>query len=212
MTTPGRHRALTTLLLLGPQTPMLFMGEEFAASNPFYYFADHEPELAKLVTSGRREFMSQFPRLESFRDDNDLPDPSEERTFLDCKINWDELQRNGDVLRLHRDLIKLRREDPIFSRQDRSAIEGSVIGPEAFLLRWFDEEGDDRLLFINLGRDYIMYPIAEPLLAPPAGRQWALLWSSDEPRYGGMGTPTFDNKSWPVLGHAAIVFRAEPIT
>ena len=51
LTTPGRHRALTALLLLGPQTPMLFMGQEFSASNPFYYFADHEPELAKLVSA-----------------------------------------------------------------------------------------------------------------------------------------------------------------
>jgi maltooligosyltrehalose trehalohydrolase len=211
MTTPGRHRALTTLLLLGPQTPMLFMGEEFASSNPFYYFADHEPELAKLVSKGRREFMSQFPRLESFRDDNELPDPSDESTFLACKIDWDELQRNDDVLGLHRDLIKLRREDPVFSRQDRSAIEGSVIGPEALLLRWFDDEGDDRLLFVNLGRDYVLYPIAEPLLAPPFEKQWTLLWSSDEPRYGGMGTPSYDNRSWPVPGHAAVVFRAEPI-
>jgi maltooligosyltrehalose trehalohydrolase len=212
LTTPGRHRALTALLMLGPQTPMLFMGEEFAASNPFYYFADHDPELAKLVSTGRREFMSQFPRLESFHDDNELPDPSDESTFLECKINWDEMDRNGDVLRLHRDLIRLRREDRVFARQDRRAIEGSVIGPEALLLRWLDEEGDDRLLALNLGRDFIWYPIAEPLLAPPTGRQWALLWSSDEPRYGGMGTPPFDKKSWPVPGHAAVVFRTEPIT
>jgi maltooligosyltrehalose trehalohydrolase len=190
---------------------MLFMGEEFAASNPFYYFAHHEPELAKLVSTGRRVFMSQFPRLESFRDDHDLPDPSDESTFLECKINWDEMERNADVLRLHRDLIKLRREDPIFSRQDRSSIEGSVIGPEALLLRWFDDEGDDRLLFVNLGRDQLLHPIAEPLLAPPTGRQWAILWSSEEPRYGGIGMPPFDNKSWPVPGHAAVVFRAESI-
>ncbi len=61
LTTPGRQRALTALLLLGPQTPMLFMGQEFAASNPFLYFADHEPELAKLVCQGRCTFMSQFP-------------------------------------------------------------------------------------------------------------------------------------------------------
>src|SRR5262249_26126357 len=85
LTAPGRHRALTTLLLLSPQTPMLFMGEEFAASNPFHYFAHHEPELAELVCRGRREFMSQFPRLKSFEGDCELPVPDEESTFLQCK-------------------------------------------------------------------------------------------------------------------------------
>ena len=53
------------------------------------------------------------------------------------------------------------------------------------------------------------YPTAEPMLAPPTGRQWALLWSSEEPRYGGLGTPKFDGKNWRGPGHAAMVFRTE---
>jgi maltooligosyltrehalose trehalohydrolase len=209
ITTSGRHRALTGLLLLGPQTPMLFMGQEFSASNPFYFFADHEPDLAKLVCAGRREFMSQFPRLESFQDDFALVDPSEESTFLACKLDWNEVKRNSHAVQLHRDLIRLRKEDRVFSRQDRAAVEGSVIGPEAFLLRWFGEDYDDRLAFFNLGRDIDWYPIAEPLLAPPSGCQWKVLWSSEEPRYGGLGTPRFDGKTWRVPGHAAVVFRAD---
>jgi maltooligosyltrehalose trehalohydrolase len=211
LTTPGRHRALTALLLLGPQTPMLFMGQEFSASNSFCYFADHEPELAKLVSKGRREFMSQFPRLESFKEEYELPEPAEETTFLTCKLNWDEVEQNAKVVRLHRDLIRLRKEDPTISRQDRSAIEGSVIGPEAFLLRWFGHDNDDRLAFFNLGRDIDWYPIADPMLAPPPGRRWTRLWSSDEPFYGGPGTPSFDNENWRVPGHAALVFRADSI-
>jgi maltooligosyltrehalose trehalohydrolase len=155
--------------------------------------------------------MSQFPRLQSFEDDGELPEPADESTFVQCKLNWDEIETNGDVLRLHRDLIRLRRDDPVFSRQDRHAIEGSVIGPEALLLRWFDDGGDDRLLTLDLGRDIEWYPLAEPLLAPPPGRQWMLLWSSEEPCYGGLGTRAFDWKRWHVAGHAALVFRAEPI-
>jgi maltooligosyltrehalose trehalohydrolase len=187
------------------------MGQEFSVSNSFCYFADHEPELAKLVSKGRREFMSQFPRLESFKDDYELAEPADETTFLSCKLNWDEVKQNADVVRLHRDLIRLRKEDPTFSLQDRSAIEGSVIGPEAFLLRWFGDDYDDRLAFFNLGRDIDWYPIADPMLAPPPGRQWTRLWSSDEPYYGGPGTPSFDNKTWRVPGHAALVFRADPV-
>jgi maltooligosyltrehalose trehalohydrolase len=208
LTTAGRHRALTALLLLGPQTPMLFMGQEFSASNSFYYFADHDPELAKLVSAGRRAFMSQFPRLGSFEDEFELPDPAEEGTFLQCKLDWDEVKRHSHVVRLHRDLIRLRREDAVFSRQDRGAVEGSIVGPDAFLLRWFGEECDDRLALFNLGRDIDWQPIAEPLLAPPVDRQWTMLWSSEEPDYGGLGTPSFDGKTWRIPGHAAVVFRA----
>jgi maltooligosyltrehalose trehalohydrolase len=211
LTSPGRHRALTTLLLLAPQTPMLFMGQEFSASNPFYFFADHDPELAKLVSAGRRAFMSQFPRLESFQDEFELADPAEESTFRECKLDWNEVDRHVHIVQLHRDLIRLRQEDAVFSRQDRGAVEGSVIGPEAFLLRWFGEAYDDRLAFFNLGRDIAWYPVAEPLLAPPSGRQWTILWSSEEPYYGGLGTPSFDGKTWRIPGHAAVVFRAETI-
>src|SRR5207249_11014894 len=60
LTSMGRLRAITTLLLLLPQTPMLFQGQEFAASAPFLCFADQRPELATLVRSGRRDFLKQF--------------------------------------------------------------------------------------------------------------------------------------------------------
>src|SRR5205807_5039175 len=63
LTSPGRYRALTALTVLAPGTPMLFMGQEFACSAPFLYFADHNPELAKVVRKGRAEFLGQFPSL-----------------------------------------------------------------------------------------------------------------------------------------------------
>src|SRR5262249_31780929 len=107
-----------------------------------------------------------------------------------------------------RDLIRLRREDPTFRRQDRSAIEGSIIGAEAFLLRWFGEESDDRLGLFNLGVDHEVYPVADPMLAPPTGRKWTLLFSSDEPCYGGVGTAPCGSKCWRAPGHAAIVLHA----
>ncbi len=63
LTSPGRYKAMTALMLLAPGTPMLFQGQEFAASAPFLYFADHNPELAKLVTKGRREFLKPVSHL-----------------------------------------------------------------------------------------------------------------------------------------------------
>jgi maltooligosyltrehalose trehalohydrolase len=208
LTSPGRHRALTALLLLGPQTPLLFMGQEFSASNPFHYFADHEPELAALVRRGRREFMGQFPSIEDFETGSELPDPAAVETFLASQLDWREREQNEAAVKLHRDLIRLRKEDPVFLRQDKSMIEGSVIGPEALLLRWYDAEGDDRLAMINLGHDLDRCPPADPLLAPPLGRRWQILWSSEDSSYGGSGTPELDEKQFRVTGHAAVILQA----
>jgi maltooligosyltrehalose trehalohydrolase len=208
LTTPGRHRALTALLLLGPQTPLLFMGQEFGASNPFYFFADHEPELAALVRKGRSEFLSQFASIAGFESDHGLPDPADANTFAACQLNWAEAERNRPAIELHRDLIRLRKTDDVFARQEKSMIEGAVLGPEAFLLRWFDEADDDRLAIFNLGRAIDYYPLSEPLLAPPADRRWDVLWTTEDPRYGGLGMPPFHPHDWQISAHSAVVFRA----
>jgi maltooligosyltrehalose trehalohydrolase len=208
LTTPGRHRTLTALLLLGPQTPLLFMGQEFGASNPFYFFADHEPDLAALVRKGRGEFLSQFASIAGYESVCVLADPADGSTFEASKLNWAEAEQNQAAMALHRDLVRLRKNDDVFSRQDKSMIEGAVLAPEAFILRWFDDADDDRLAILNLGRGIDCYPLSEPLLAPPVDRQWKPLWSSEEPQYGGRGTPPFSPRYWHVAAHAAVVFRA----
>ena len=90
---------------------------------------------------------------------------------------------------LHCDLLRLRREDPVFASQRSDRLHGAVLAAEAFVLRYFGEAGDDRLLLVNLGRDLQFLPPSEPLLALPPGNDWRLLWSSEDPRYGGCGTP-----------------------
>jgi maltooligosyltrehalose trehalohydrolase len=77
MADPGVYRALTAIFLLSPQTPMLFQGQEFAASTPFAYFADHGGKLAEKVKRGRREFLHQFPSLAAEAMQPELPDPTE---------------------------------------------------------------------------------------------------------------------------------------
>ncbi|MGH7835492.1 MAG: malto-oligosyltrehalose trehalohydrolase, partial [Candidatus Binatia bacterium] len=73
---PGTYRAMTALFLLMPETPLLFQGQEFAATAPFVFFADHEPELAAKVKEGRFEFLSQFPGSGSPGMQPYLPDPT----------------------------------------------------------------------------------------------------------------------------------------
>ena len=71
---------------------------------------------------------------------------------------------------------------------------------------------DDRLLVVNLGRDLPLTPAPEPLLAPPAGRRWQLQWSSEDPRYGGSGTPPLEGEGpWSLPGRAAVVLRPQPV-
>lgn len=187
LASPGKHRALTALLLLGPQTPLLFQGQEFAASAPFVFFADHDPALAAQVATGRADFLAQFPSLASPEMRATMPPPGDPRSFEMCRLDWREREAHGWAVALHRDLLRIRREDPVFRRLAELDLDGSALSHDAFVVRYFGPGNDDRLLVFNLGRDMSFVPAPEPLLAPPAGRLWQTRWCSESPAYGGQG-------------------------
>jgi maltooligosyltrehalose trehalohydrolase len=192
LTSPGRHRAMTALLLLGAQTPMLFQGQEFAASAPFLYFADHKPELASKVRKGRSDFLAQFPNVAIPAIRSRLPDPADIATFERCKLDFAERELHAAAQALHRDLLRLRRDDPVIRAHGAHGLDGAVLRETAFVLRFFGAAQDDRLLVVNLGRAFRLDPAPEPLLAPPPGAEWAIAWTSDAPEYGGTGTPPLE--------------------
>ncbi|HZS09205.1 MAG TPA: malto-oligosyltrehalose trehalohydrolase [Blastocatellia bacterium] len=205
LASPGRYRAMTALMLLAPGTPMLFQGQEFAASSPFFYFADHKEELAGLIRKGRAEFLAQFRSLATAEAQAVLNDPCDPQTFERSKLDLAERERHAGVYQMHRDLLRLRREDAVFSAQRAGGVDGAVLAGEAFVLRFFGEDGEDRLLLVNFGADLHLNPAPEPLLAPPEGTEWETLWSSEDPRYGGLGTPPLDSEeNWQLPGHAAV--------
>jgi maltooligosyltrehalose trehalohydrolase len=213
LASPGRLRAMTGLLLLGPGTPMLFQGQEFAATSPFLFFADHNQDLANLVRKGRAEFLSQFPSTAQPSMFAQLPDPSNPSTFEKCKIRWAERGQNQAILEMHRDLLLLRRTDPAFSAPRIGGVDGAVLGAQAFILRFFGEQRggpDDRLLIVNFGPDLRLNPAPEPLLAPPSEGRWELKWTSEDPKYGGSGTPPLDTESdnWHVPGQTSVVLKS----
>jgi maltooligosyltrehalose trehalohydrolase len=213
LTSAGRWRAATALLLLAPSTPMLFQGQEFGASSPFLYFADHQPELAAKVRDGRREFLAQFPSIAAPGVSACLPDPGDPGSFERSKLDLGERARHAETYALHADLLALRREDPVFRAQGVHGVDGAVLGAEAFVLRFFGGGGDDRLLVVNLGPDLALDILPEPLLAPPADRRWALAWCSEDPRYGGRGAAPFDaERDWRIPAQAALVLRPLPRT
>jgi maltooligosyltrehalose trehalohydrolase len=215
LTSPGRHRALTALLLLGPQTPMLFQGQEFSATAPFHYFADHQPELAALVRKGRAEFLAQFPSVATPEAQAAIPDPEKVETFERCKLDHAERARHAPAHALHRDLLALRRRDPVLASRG-ARIDGAVLGESAFVLRWFARDAlarEARILVCNLGRELRLTVAPEPLLAPPEGTLWETLWSSEAPRYGGSGTPTLDgDEGWILPAESAVLLRASPVS
>jgi maltooligosyltrehalose trehalohydrolase len=211
LTTYGRYKAATTVCLLGPETPMLFQGQEFASSAPFLFFADHEPKLAELVRKGRVEFLKQWRSLST--GELRFDDPGSRATFEKCKLDFSERQKHAEVYALHRDLLKLRKTDPLFSRQTRQ-FDGAILGPEACLFRFFsDDFRDDRLLLVNLGPQLFLDPAPVPLLGPPENTEWTILWSSEDPKYGGNGTAQLDsNLNWIIPAHIAVVLKPKSKT
>jgi maltooligosyltrehalose trehalohydrolase len=227
LASPAAYRAMTALMLLMPQTPMLFQGQEFLASTPFLYFADHHADLAALVRRGRAEFLGQFPHVATPETTARLTDPSNDTTFARCKLNWAEAAEapRAQALALVRDLIRLRRMDPTLRGQavhdpnnrDRGVlartIDGAAVSDDAFLLRYFGETREiDRVVLVNLGTRCHAYPLAEPLAAPPLNMLWRPMWSSEDPLYGGSGTPSVDSDDggWWLPPHSTVLLRPVP--
>jgi maltooligosyltrehalose trehalohydrolase len=205
LTSPGRLRAMTAFFLLMPGIPMLFQGQEFGASSPFFYFADHEIELSHDVREGRRRSLAQFPSLATSEMRVGLADPGDIDTFRRSVLDLGERQRHASIYALHRDLLELRRTDPVLGQRP-CRIDGAALTDEAWMLRFFSQSGADRLLIVNLGRDLLLGPAPEPLLAPIEGQAWRLLWSSEAPVYGGSGGPAQDAVGdWLISGQSAIV-------
>jgi len=205
-------RAMTAYLLLIPGTPLLFQGQEFASSSPFLYFADNDAQRARQVAAGRAKFLSQFPSLATDEMQTLMADPADPRTFERSKLDFSDRQRNAPIVLLHRDLLRLRRDDAVVAAQDAGRLEGAVLSADAFVLRFFGPDEDDRLLIVNFGHDLHLDPAPEPLLAPVGQHQWRLLWSSEAPSYGGTGNPPVESdENWRIPGEAAIVLCRAPL-
>jgi len=206
---PKAYRAMTTLWLLSPQIPLFFQGQEFASSPHFHYFCDHEQELAGCVDKGRLEFLSQFVSMHDPNVIDRIPLPHEERAFRLSKLKWQEKENHGEILQFHKDLIQLRKRDPVFHHLKEAKIEGSVLTDDVFLLRYFSPYGE-RLLLVNFGVDYLIEPASDPLLAPSLDRVWTIRWSSEFPEYGGSGFRQVTPKgSWTITGCSACLLYLE---
>ena len=124
-----------------PEPPLLFMGQEFAATSPFLFFTDHNEELGKLVTRGRRQEFSGFRAFSDSLLLNSIPDPQDPLTFQSSKLNLEERERNPGIYMLYRDLLELRRTDSVLQSPSRDRTEATELGAQILSVRRTDPTG-----------------------------------------------------------------------
>jgi maltooligosyltrehalose trehalohydrolase len=180
---PQAYAAASTLLLLTPATPLLWMGQEWATSSPFIYFTDHNPELGRMVTEGRR---SEFAAFASFSGEQ-VPDPQALATFEQSKLNWQEQSQpqHSGMLQLYRDLLDLRRRLPALRERDRTTVSVAALGDDTLALRRSSADASDTLLLlVHLGKSAFAGQLGtQPITRAPDGQHWTLLLDSGVPRY-----------------------------
>ena len=135
---PAVYRAVTALLLLAPEIPLLFMGQEWATSSPFLFFTDHNEDLGRKVTDGRRE---EFKSFAAFADPSRraaIPDPQRRATFERSRLNWDEVSQadNAGIRRLHQRLLALRLATPAMLERTRDAFQVRALDDHTIALAY----------------------------------------------------------------------------
>jgi maltooligosyltrehalose trehalohydrolase len=179
---PERLALAQAIFLLSPQIPLLFMGEEWAASTPFQFFVDFEsePDLAKAVRDGRR---GEFKRFKAFSDpemSQKIPDPTDRSTFEHSRIEWSEIDGSPhrEVLSQTRHLLDLRRTEivPLLKSEYRGS--HYTISPDKVLdVTWRFSQGTLRLL-ANFG---------DSTISAPSDMDGQVLWSSPDLDLSGKG-------------------------
>ena len=165
--------AATSLVLLCPQIPLLFMGEETASQSPFLFFTDHNAELAKAVREGRRREFSGFSQFSDPALLAQLPDPNDAATFEKSKPVADG-DRSLERERLYRKLLALRRTEIVPRLAGARALDAAPIGPAAVVAQWRMADGMVLTIATNLASCPVQLPTPEGRLifsSSPVGRQ-----------------------------------------
>jgi maltooligosyltrehalose trehalohydrolase len=150
-------RAVAAIYLLAPQIPMLFMGEEWAAAQPFPFFCDFSPPLAEAVREGRRGEFARFPEFQHPATRDRIPDPTAIETFRSAKLRWEYLDDPLHVqwLDCYRRLLTVRHKQIIPRLRGIAGNSGryQLIGPKAFVVSWTMGDRSQLILTANLNRE-----------------------------------------------------------
>ena len=175
---PASWRAAVTVLLTSPMTPLLFMGQEWAASTPFQFFTDFGPDLGRRVVEGRREEFRAFPEFATAEAAARIPDPQADATFERSRLNWDERGEpaHAAALSLHRALLRLRAANPALQASDAFGCEARDIDHASLTML---RSGSDRtfLIVVRLRGEG---PVRAPELAES---EWRVVIDTEDPAF-----------------------------
>ena len=153
---PETLRCLITIMILAPSPPMLFMGEEWGAGEPFLFFCDFHDELADSVREGRRREFAKFPEFQDPAARRKIPDPNADQTFKRSKLNWDVIssEPHGEWLELYRHLLAIRGREvaPRLKRLNAHAAAIERFGTTGLRIDWHLGDGSVLAIAANLGR------------------------------------------------------------
>ena len=154
---PARLRAVGAIVLLLPQVPMLFMGEEWGSKSPFPFFCDFSGDLADAVRQGRRDEFKRFPEFQDPAQRDRIPDPLAPETFHSAKLRWDEV--DDERLAWTTELLALRRRyvEPLIAHIEHGGA-WRVLGPGAVGVVWDAGEAGSLTLLANLSDEHVEMP------------------------------------------------------
>ena len=197
---PDAYRAMSVLLCLSPYTPMLFMGQEWAASTPFLYFTDHEEMLGAAITAGRRKEFAAFPAFSDPKVRSTIPDPQSVDTFMRSKLIWEETSHlpHKQTLELYRHSLAIRRTITALRPTSREA--WRVVQLEGGMGGIHYQAADEEFL------------LAFDLTGKHTGhwqRGWHVIVSSEDCRFGGSGRECYDRTTGEIVFpcRGTILFR-----
>jgi malto-oligosyltrehalose trehalohydrolase len=185
---PEAVRAVTAVYLLLPQIPMLFMGEEWHSSRPFQFFCDFDGELAEAVRRGRRQEFARFAAFSTLAEQERIPDPQSDETFLASKLDWERLAdpAHAAILSWYQELLTIRRRHivPLLPALTQGG-QAEVIADGALIVRWRTAAGDELSLSANLSaRTATGFPVVRGGILWQEGQidagtysAWALRWA-----------------------------------
>jgi malto-oligosyltrehalose trehalohydrolase len=164
------------IVLLSPQIPLLFMGEEWASARPFLFFCDFEPRLAEAVREGRRREFAHFDEFGDAAARERLPDPTLVSTWEKSRLDWREARCRDHLrwLARYRRILAIRRREIMPRLRGMAAFAGAyrVLCPKTVIVEWRLGDGSRLRLIANFG--------AEPIAAQDIGQDGRLLYASAE--------------------------------
>jgi maltooligosyltrehalose trehalohydrolase len=186
------YRAASAVLLCAPETPLLFMGQEWAARAPFLYFTDHRRGLGRLITRGRRAEFKAFSAFADPRRRAQIPDPQDRRTFLASRLDWRERRRapHAHVLRLYRALLRLRHRHPLLRAATWRGVHVQALDDWGIVLVRRGPRSQALLIVAALRRGGTADLSRLRVVPAAAGaRRWRVVLDTEAPRFAPDPTP-----------------------